>query len=133
MSGVSSLRATRAARARSRMPPQRLPSVAGHRLDPPAAGSQRQAEIASAREPEGAAEAASQLCGLLFELRRLRTLSLQPFQPGEVAKGAEGVGLHLDERDGRLGQAAVTVDDRVPGVLPALGCAARRSSSAYSR
>ncbi len=81
---------------------------------------QRQGVRGEVFAPERALEAGP-------ELLRERTLTAAqrfiPERQGHLRHGPPGrehVALHLAERDGPLGQPPVRVEDRVPGVLPAL-------------
>ena len=80
-----------------------------------------QGEVLAVLHPEVAVEAALEVgCILLQPVRKLHVLPDQARQAGAAQLRVVGVALELARRPRKAGQPAVSVGDRVPGVLPAL-------------
>ena len=110
----------RGARGRGDAAPEHLARVGGDLRDGTAARLPREHVAAELLRPEVALEAHAQRGRAPLQVFRARAVVERAQQHRRLPPRAVTVGLHLAQRDRRLGQRAVDVEDRVARILPPL-------------
>src|SRR5437660_8198315 len=97
-----------------------MPGIRGDNAAGPLLAVERDRVSRQIIAPESVVELAPQCLGGFCESRRYRVVAERARQLCRVPLSGIDIALHLAERDRTIGEFAICMKDRVPGILPTL-------------